>query len=119
MHECVQANGNATIQSCPNHVDQFWRYSSDRATRARTDLWSRTGPLSRFKTIRAEHVHVCEIFEKSRTCERARKGNSLLGGPPSGTHDWTRALFGSCRATTWLQWGGSCPAGPACVAAAT
>jgi len=35
-------------------------------TRARTDLPSEMGPLSRFGQIRAEHVHVCEIFQKSR-----------------------------------------------------
>jgi len=73
----------------------------------------------RFGPIRAEHVHLCEIFENSCTRERARKRNIVLGGPASGTHDWTRALFGSCRGATWLQWGDSSSAGPACVVAAT
>jgi len=54
-------------------IDQFGHCWSDRVTRARTDLPSETGPLSRFGPIRAEHVHVCEIFEKSRTRERLGK----------------------------------------------
>jgi len=48
VHKCVLANGNATFQSSPNHVDQFGNYWSDRVTRARTDLPSETarnGPI--------------------------------------------------------------------------
>jgi len=48
-------------QSCPNRVEQFRLYWSGWVSRARTDLRSQTGPPSRFKTVRAEHVHVCKI----------------------------------------------------------
>ena len=58
--------------------------------------WAETG---RFGPIQAEHVHMCEILEKSRTRERARKGNSLLGGPASGTHN--RREFGAHTRRVW------------------